>query len=63
MLLLFCFLIDEERIRIRMPRDVIFASATFIDHVHGVTYTKCQTQNGSTHGSVFATFRYLFLIN
>ena len=35
--------------RTRLACDVIHASATYDDLVHDVTYTECQTQNGSTH--------------
>lgn len=44
----------------QLARDVTDTFATHDDLVHGVTDTDCHTQNDSTKGCGFVTFKHLF---
>ena len=48
--------------RERLAQDVVDPCATHDGLVHDDTNTESQTQNGSAHGLIFATFKRLLLI-
>ena len=47
----------------RLAYDVFDTSINHADLVHDVTDTDCRSQNGTTHGCVFVTFKRQFLTN
>ena len=47
------FTLYKMKGRKRLAHDVKHSSAKFINRVHDLAYTECQTQNGSPHGHVF----------